>query len=315
MFLVSADSASVPPHLGPCDLATPNFLPIPSTPGPWLFPGCSLAWPMVGFSYDSSPSFISEVKLFQSVNRKRQVRWDFGEGPRKKNHRVIDQEGGLSSARSGGHFGVWSLWLAWHGLWEQHFSQKCPNATRSMGPHACLKGDFSLLRPLEPKDSFLPLGRSLWMEKCWRADEELSTIVLCCSLPCHSQISEPCVSPQTWNSFTICSSYFFFSPDLYHCSFFYSFIYSVLSPFKCASCSMSFSYPLSASVSTIPLPFLSPPVSHSVFQLSALVEWLTFQALVLGDPGRNSGSALNRQITLGKLLLLWALISFCVIWE
>ena len=140
--------------LAPCDLATPNFSPIPNTPGPGLSACRSPARPGSGFFYDST-LLISEVKLPQPVNKKRKVRPDFGEGPRTKSQSWIQKDAWAQPGRGCGvgwrYLSVCgSLWLL--GLlslaFEHIFLPALPWSCQELRPTcscACLGEDSSLL--------------------------------------------------------------------------------------------------------------------------------------------------------------------------
>lgn len=119
------------------------------------------------------------------------------------------------------------------------------------------------------------------MVECQRGDEELSTVVTPL-IKCHHSVRSIGLSRRSQVSeLYVLAKVFFLTPKMVLPSapltsffpapsllFFLSLIYSVLSPFQGASRSISSSYPLFPSVSTIPLPSLSaacPPASYSAF--------------------------------------------------
>lgn len=118
--------------------------------GPLVF--CVQFLPRPGFSYDSSPTFISGVKLSQPVNRKKKVRWDFVEGLRTKAQSCRSRKTHeLGYVR--GHHKVWCLWLSdWLSVASKN--PVLPVAPQCYQEHglrctcAGWEGRFSLSRPL-----------------------------------------------------------------------------------------------------------------------------------------------------------------------
>lgn len=184
--------------LTPYPLATPSFLPVSISHAfgfPVLFPCIAnvgfLLWFFSIIYFRSKAVSISEQKKENKVG--------FWRAAPPKSHRVADQKRCLSSARSGGHISVWSLWLS--DLLSMVFGNtflpalpRCYQEHRPTCGCVYLEDDFALLLSLQLKESFLLWGRSLLMLQSQRGDEELSTVVTQL-IKCHNSVGSIGLSP------------------------------------------------------------------------------------------------------------------------